>query len=553
MTAGLFSLPKAVRIKSSGVPHAGALAYFYQTGTTNPKDVFTDAALSIRFQQPVQADSEGQFPPIYYDQSQVYKLKLTTSSGTQIDVVDPAIIGPLTDASFLEIIDQDFLTPLLNPRTSAEIAAGITPANYSFLPGDIRRYGAVSDGAADCSVAFAAAIAQATTSTADRASVYIPVTQQGFKIVTGATATGAPFQIIGGVSYYSYLWTSADIALLTIQNVQQLQGVHIANVGFISTHGAPTKAGVHFKNSSYCRIIGGLIQGFFYNVRYEPTATSPSSCFNCSIEDSSITGCIGANSFNIYAGTATNHLNLRNVTAGGTALGGALYLTDSIGLNWNGGDAESCGGPVSVDIDSTSDIRMAAKISGVDFEASSNSSGVIRIGNTALVRNVEISSNGFVNGAASAYLINPVRCDQLTVFNNAADTGTSTGFFIRPSGTTQTNFFVKANTWQNAYAALTYSASMTPHAGTVEVSTVTITDNSAFTVNAPDGCAWPGLKIGIWFINSSGGAHGTGTISAYKAGGAFPAISSGNRRRFDFEFDGTNWSETYRSPADISN
>ena len=39
-------------------------------------------------------------------------------------------------------------------QTPTELAAGITPTNYGYVPGDVRRYGAVGDGATDDSNAF---------------------------------------------------------------------------------------------------------------------------------------------------------------------------------------------------------------------------------------------------------------------------------------------------------------------------------------------------------------------------------------------------------------
>jgi len=39
-------------------------------------------------------------------------------------------------------------------RTAAEIAAGVTPSNYAYPPGDVRRYGAVAGGIVDCSAAI---------------------------------------------------------------------------------------------------------------------------------------------------------------------------------------------------------------------------------------------------------------------------------------------------------------------------------------------------------------------------------------------------------------
>lgn len=47
-------------------------------------------------------------------------------------------------------------------RTAAEIAAGVTPSNYAYEPGDVRRYGAATDGTSDSSTAVTNAAAANT-------------------------------------------------------------------------------------------------------------------------------------------------------------------------------------------------------------------------------------------------------------------------------------------------------------------------------------------------------------------------------------------------------
>ncbi len=145
----LFYLPKAVRIQGDGRPYANAQAFFYETGTLNDKDVFTNASLTVAFSQPVQADSEGQFPPIYLDETQTYKLILKTASGLQIDNIDPCFVG-------LQFTQAE-LGALLYPRTSAEIAASITPTNNTYPERNLLRYsGVIADGVTDCTTAVLA-------------------------------------------------------------------------------------------------------------------------------------------------------------------------------------------------------------------------------------------------------------------------------------------------------------------------------------------------------------------------------------------------------------
>jgi hypothetical protein len=149
--AELFTLPKQVPIQSSGAPWAGAKAYFYRAGTTTDQSVYTDAACSVAHAQPVVADANGVFAPIYKNPaaSYDYRLQLKQSDGTLIYDVDDVPRFTLTQAQ---------IGQLFYPRTAAEIAAGVTPTNYAYPPGDVRRYGAVGDGVTDDGAAIQTAI-----------------------------------------------------------------------------------------------------------------------------------------------------------------------------------------------------------------------------------------------------------------------------------------------------------------------------------------------------------------------------------------------------------
>lgn len=97
-----------------GTPYIGAKAYFYDAGTTTPRTVYSDSALTVPRTQPVEADSSGKFPAIYV-QAGVYKLKVTQSDDTLIyeqDNVDAGVASNVSGA-----------VPIANGGT-----AGTTPA-----------------------------------------------------------------------------------------------------------------------------------------------------------------------------------------------------------------------------------------------------------------------------------------------------------------------------------------------------------------------------------------------------------------------------------------
>lgn len=88
--------PGFVALDGNGTPYAGAKLNFYATGTTTRQTTYNDADLadpSHANTNPVVADANGLFGPIYLDPTKVYKAVLTTSADVTIWTRDP-IGGP---------------------------------------------------------------------------------------------------------------------------------------------------------------------------------------------------------------------------------------------------------------------------------------------------------------------------------------------------------------------------------------------------------------------------------------------------------------------------
>lgn len=80
--ASLFYLPKVVSLP-------GSKLYFYQTGTTTPQSVYTDADLQVAHSNPVVADASGVFAPIYLDPTLPdYRVSHYTSADVLIYTAD---------------------------------------------------------------------------------------------------------------------------------------------------------------------------------------------------------------------------------------------------------------------------------------------------------------------------------------------------------------------------------------------------------------------------------------------------------------------------------
>jgi hypothetical protein len=80
----------------NGAPRAGALLYFYQTGTTTPQNTYTDSTLATPNTNPVVADSNGLFPPIYLAGNFDYKAILQTAALVTVATRDPLGFTPVS-------------------------------------------------------------------------------------------------------------------------------------------------------------------------------------------------------------------------------------------------------------------------------------------------------------------------------------------------------------------------------------------------------------------------------------------------------------------------
>ncbi len=100
----------------------------------------------------------------------------------------------------------------------------------------------------------------------------------------------------------------------------------------------------------------------------------------------------------------------------------------------------------------------------------------------------------------------------------------------------------------------TYSASITPVATDGDWQTITVTNGTAFTINAPTGApdSTHSQELTIEIFNNSGGAHGAITWNAafVLVGGALAVIANTKKKFIAFKWNGASWIETSRASAD---
>ena len=101
----LFTLPKAIPLDINGDLIAGAKLWFYITGTTNAQDTYSDPGLTSPHANPVVADGNGVFPPIFLDPSLDYKVDLTNASDVSFSGYPVNDIAMRGEAADIQIAD----------------------------------------------------------------------------------------------------------------------------------------------------------------------------------------------------------------------------------------------------------------------------------------------------------------------------------------------------------------------------------------------------------------------------------------------------------------
>lgn len=91
-----------VPVDGNGNVRASAKLYFYGTGTSTPANTYSDSGLSVTNANPVVADANGLFGPIYLDNSTTYKAVLKDSNDVTIATRDP--ITSLTPAAISGVL-----------------------------------------------------------------------------------------------------------------------------------------------------------------------------------------------------------------------------------------------------------------------------------------------------------------------------------------------------------------------------------------------------------------------------------------------------------------
>lgn len=317
----------------------GGKLHTYAAGGTTPQGTWSDAAGTVPNTNPVTLDSNG-----------VATVRLTAGLAYHLVLKDSTDTTTLWDednyqASYLA--QSDIVTLLgadpIQRRTAAEIAAGVTPTNLVYPPGDLRRYASFVTGGGDVTAALQNACAQAQRT--GGAPVYIPGSMGALTITAGAASITSAITVYGDGAGNSIISTSNDITVFSVALSGSAQpGCVFKDFQLTGKGFGATLPAILNTNTPYTKISRVRIQAFGVGVRFSPGANSS---YLCGIEASDISQ---NRSINIDAQSLTNSLSLQDVTFGGGNTQTGLKVTDCANLSITKFDCEGCS-TVGIDID----------------------------------------------------------------------------------------------------------------------------------------------------------------------------------------------------------
>jgi hypothetical protein len=167
MTTGVICTPPILAFTlNNGQPAAGG-SILTQVGGVNAA-TYSDSGLTVPLPNPIPLNSRGEISNAAGVSSQLFLTPNTVYVFTLFD--GPNGTGnQIWAATYVNGIQvsQASIGQALYPQTSAEQSAGVTPSNYAYPTGNVKRYGAIGDGVTDDSAAFQRALSCNT-------SVYVP-------------------------------------------------------------------------------------------------------------------------------------------------------------------------------------------------------------------------------------------------------------------------------------------------------------------------------------------------------------------------------------------
>jgi hypothetical protein len=574
---------------NSGAPAAGFKLFTYLAGSSTKQATWTDSTQATQNSNPVVLDSNGAWT-IWGDPTLAYKFVLAPASDT-----DPPTSPVRTvDNLYFPITINSGIALGSYAITTAETAAAVTPANLSYLPYDVRRYGAQQSNLSAQNLA--------ALNTAIRIATFdVGAASLGGVVITVPASCHYGYQVTNLASYPQFSGTT-PITVYDYSQGESYSGYPVQYDGDqvrIFTYTPQTSATITFTASIVSGATSatlalawstptGLYQVTFSDGEVRPvqltlnatTATwTPALTNTVAATASYINPAHNGNGLRIIANWypyiwIDNSSGIPTTSTGGfdNRRANILFGADGSAM-WSAGMGGLVGAGFSLDQLSNFTITAyAAPGSAITTYVPliiERATGNWSLGKGANTPGVAYLFTSVTTGFAQGCFENPFATTSTLLVRNSAGSGSDIALVNRAGQAciniagagdaatfdtvTRRATFIST---QKTVVQPTYGATIAINNNGGDSFTITANNNTAFSISNPSGTTpTSAQRIKITIKNVSGGALGTATFDTFYRLAAWTQPANANSRSIDFEYYPPDnvWREVSRTPADVPN
>lgn len=433
----LFNDPRAKPTSAAGLAQPGAYYQYYLTQTTTPATVYKDGALTIpAVQTPGTGDTtlaaDGRMIPIYLNPAIIYRVQLYSAIGVLLEDTDPYVV-PITTATSIG--------QLLYPQTAAELAASVTPTNYTYPPYNVLRYGADPTGVSSSLTAFNSAY-NAAMAASPHAAIYAPAgtylipapgltwTNQNDIRFYGDGPNSTVLKYSG--SNYTVLTISADTGAGTTGTNLVLQ-----NFGIAAVSGATGVSALSLADYLFFYLSDLQLYGSGNGLKMAGMASGVCDNLNCLTAGTNAAGnaalLLTSDSFNVTCGPLVFNGGSFNGQSNVT-IGGAVWSKGSFSTIFNGSLFTAFGSALTSVFAATNndDITIIGGYTESARNTLANTANLFDLGATAAPQNFTLIGGTYFAGASGHTLNYGIKGNNVQALNviNATFAGFATAAII---------------------------------------------------------------------------------------------------------------------------
>jgi len=186
-------------------------------------------------------------------------------------------------------ITQSIVGELLNPRTAAEIAAGVTPTSYAYQPLDARRYGTnTTPGTTNMTSAIQAAISVASAMDGGNVLIQEDMAISNVVLANGVYLVGPlKGEAIGSIDHGPKLVALATGTMVTTPGSTQAANCGVVGLGFYGMGSATPLIGVYLDNLIY-----GSVRWCTFNNFSDNAIKTDSDVIGCTFQQNYAINCL---------------------------------------------------------------------------------------------------------------------------------------------------------------------------------------------------------------------------------------------------------------------